>query len=573
MSASAPSASTMRTAASTIRAVRQAASGGGTARPTTPRIRPLVARRRRRLVRDPTTPVLPGLRPRLANSVRICDHRSLRYQHDEGIRRHARPRPAPPRPGARPHRRPGPLRRRLQRRRLRPKAPTRRRLAEGPATLQVPADHETIQAAVDAAAPGDLILDRAGRLRGGGRRRDREPHHPRPRPQRRDPRRRLRARERHPVARRRRRRREHDGAQLHVERLLLDRRRRLPRLVPHGVPQRRLRHLRLRLRERPDRQLARLRAAPTPASTSASATRATSSSTTSSPSTTASATRARTPAATSTSSTRRSATTGPASSRTAAATSSATPSRETTVVGNLVHDNNETANPAIDVALLAHGNGILVAGGVRNHDRTQPGVGPRPHRHRPRPVPGGGRQRPRPRAVRVGHPCAVAHDEPVEPIAARGLQVRRRAARRVRGACGTPSENQVIGNVVEGSGVADLAVADRRPVRHRRHHREPRQLLLAATPSRSRRPPTSSSSRPATAPGAAATGPSERSTSLGLFGIARGGAAGGRVPDHPGARSRSRTCRTRPPRRRGRPWTSPARSTSTPSSSRPGRAA
>lgn len=42
------------------------------------------------------------------------------------------------------------------------------------------------------------------------------------------------------------------------------------------------------------------------------------------------------------------------------------PERETTIVGNLVYDNNQADTPAIDVALLAQGNGILVAGGVRN---------------------------------------------------------------------------------------------------------------------------------------------------------------------------------------------------------------
>jgi hypothetical protein len=42
------------------------------------------------------------------------------------------------------------------------------------------------------------------------------------------------------------------------------------------------------------------------------------------------------------------------------------PNRETTIVGNLVYSNNQADTPAIDVALLAMGNGILVAGGVRN---------------------------------------------------------------------------------------------------------------------------------------------------------------------------------------------------------------
>ena len=61
------------------------------------------------------------------------------------------------------------------------------------------------------------------------------------------------------------------------------------------------------------------------------------------------------------------------------------PERETTVVGNLVHSNNQTDTPAIDVALLAQGNGILIAGGVRNlvsrnrvfdHNRTGIGLVP-----------------------------------------------------------------------------------------------------------------------------------------------------------------------------------------------------
>lgn len=61
------------------------------------------------------------------------------------------------------------------------------------------------------------------------------------------------------------------------------------------------------------------------------------------------------------------------------------PERETTLVGNVVYSNNQTDTPAIDVALLAQGNGILVAGGVRNliarnrvfdHNRTGIGLVP-----------------------------------------------------------------------------------------------------------------------------------------------------------------------------------------------------
>ena len=42
------------------------------------------------------------------------------------------------------------------------------------------------------------------------------------------------------------------------------------------------------------------------------------------------------------------------------------PERETTIVGNLVHSNNQPDTPAIDVALLAMGNGIVSAGGILN---------------------------------------------------------------------------------------------------------------------------------------------------------------------------------------------------------------
>jgi plastocyanin len=55
------------------------------------------------------------------------------------------------------------------------------------------------------------------------------------------------------------------------------------------------------------------------------------------------------------------------------------PNRETTMVGNIVHGNNQNDTPAIDVALLAMGNGIVSAGAVKNviernlvydHDKT-----------------------------------------------------------------------------------------------------------------------------------------------------------------------------------------------------------
>jgi plastocyanin len=49
------------------------------------------------------------------------------------------------------------------------------------------------------------------------------------------------------------------------------------------------------------------------------------------------------------------------------------PQHEATIVGNLVYDNNNPHTPAIDDALLAQGNGILVAGGEKNlitHNRV-----------------------------------------------------------------------------------------------------------------------------------------------------------------------------------------------------------
>jgi Right handed beta helix region len=42
------------------------------------------------------------------------------------------------------------------------------------------------------------------------------------------------------------------------------------------------------------------------------------------------------------------------------------PERENTIVGNLVYDNNNGKTPAIDIAVTAMGNGILIAGGEDN---------------------------------------------------------------------------------------------------------------------------------------------------------------------------------------------------------------
>jgi len=43
------------------------------------------------------------------------------------------------------------------------------------------------------------------------------------------------------------------------------------------------------------------------------------------------------------------------------------PQDDNTIVGNLVYDNNNGKTPAIDISITAMGNGILIAGGINNH--------------------------------------------------------------------------------------------------------------------------------------------------------------------------------------------------------------
>ncbi len=126
------------------------------------------------------------------------------------------------------------------------------------------------------------------------------------------------------------------------------------------------------------------------------------------------------------------------------------PERDTTIVGNLVYDNNQPDTPAIDVALLAQGNGILVAGGVRNviernrvdeHNRT--GIGMVPFLEEfPNDVV--------PPQDQWDMPCSEQKDLPVEVP---------------EGAILWDSlDNRVVGNVVTGSGEADIALASADPL-------------------------------------------------------------------------------------------------------------
>ncbi len=132
------------------------------------------------------------------------------------------------------------------------------------------------------------------------------------------------------------------------------------------------------------------------------------------------------------------------------------PERESTIVGNLIYDNNNSNAPAIDAALLANGNGILLPGGVRNtiernrvmnHQKTGIGLVPYPESD-----------------ANDLPPASSAWDAPCTPKGNVTKQIPKTDCKEVKGImdkCGVlwpPKENRVIGNVVEGSGVADLAV-------------------------------------------------------------------------------------------------------------------
>lgn len=121
------------------------------------------------------------------------------------------------------------------------------------------------------------------------------------------------------------------------------------------------------------------------------------------------------------------------------------PERNTTIVGNVVYSNNQGDTPAIDVALLAMGNGILVAGGVRNdiernlvydHDKSGIGLVPFLEEDPNDSVPG---------PEKWDMTCAEQKQQrPVDP----GTAVLWDA-----------QQNRVVGNVLEDNRQADLLVA------------------------------------------------------------------------------------------------------------------
>jgi Right handed beta helix region len=123
------------------------------------------------------------------------------------------------------------------------------------------------------------------------------------------------------------------------------------------------------------------------------------------------------------------------------------PERDTTIVGNIVHSNNQPDTPAIDVALLAMGNGILPAGGVGNtiernlvydHDRTGIGLVPFPEEDPSDDIPP---------PEDDDRPCEdTLGDTPADPETIADPLI------------WDPRDNRVVGNVVEDSGLADIAV-------------------------------------------------------------------------------------------------------------------
>ncbi len=137
------------------------------------------------------------------------------------------------------------------------------------------------------------------------------------------------------------------------------------------------------------------------------------------------------------------------------------PSRETTVAGNTVHDNNFTEGPGIDVSLLVQGNGIVLPGAVKanitknlvyNHEKTGIGLVPFPEADA--------------NGLAPAHdtwdtPCSETRDEDVPPISDQDCVEVKALAELLGEGCivvWSPFDNSVTDNVIEDSGQADIAV-------------------------------------------------------------------------------------------------------------------
>jgi hypothetical protein len=124
------------------------------------------------------------------------------------------------------------------------------------------------------------------------------------------------------------------------------------------------------------------------------------------------------------------------------------PQRGATIVGNIVHDNNQPDTPAIEVALAAMGNGILLAGGNRNtiernrvydHDATGIGLVSYPETEANDVVPD---------ASTWDRPCSDTRETTPTVDDPSALAV----------VFWNSMENRVVRNVVSGSGLGDIGV-------------------------------------------------------------------------------------------------------------------
>jgi hypothetical protein len=129
------------------------------------------------------------------------------------------------------------------------------------------------------------------------------------------------------------------------------------------------------------------------------------------------------------------------------------PGRDNTIVGNIVHDNMQPDTPAIDDALLAMGNGIIVPGSNRNiiernliynHERVGIGLVPYPEEEASDGVPD---------PSTWDTPCADVRDNPPAVTDPAQLAL----------VLWDPRENRIVGNVVSDSGLADLGFGSLQP--------------------------------------------------------------------------------------------------------------